>query len=127
MIEMVLCCLRLPTRSLDKAPDELFFTADEINHSALRMTYERYAVNVPDGDGIRDFKFTVTQIRSPGTENERKIVRDAKMLPVVHAHPDKQVSVGVGLKRPLKIVVFKQESNRGFTVGRRNVVFGGYR
>jgi hypothetical protein len=59
------------------------------------MSDQRNAADSADSDGIGDFEFTIPQICTTSTNNEREIVGNMKMLSMVHAHPDQQFSVRV--------------------------------
>lgn len=127
MMEMLFCSLSLPSGALHKAADELLLPADEVDHSALVVTNERYAVHITDSDGVRYFEFAVPQICTAGPYDERKIVGDVKMLSIVHAHSDEQLRSCVDFMRAIKVMVFEQQPDRGSTVLRRNVALRGYR
>jgi hypothetical protein len=119
--------LFLPACRFDKALNKLRFAGDEVDHPALCVTDQRDASYSADCDGIRNFEFAVPEVCTPRTDNERKIIRNMKMFPIIHAHPDQHVGVGVRVKIPPEIVVLEQKSDRGLPVLRGDVFVRRYR
>jgi hypothetical protein len=116
--------LRLPSRPFHQALDELIFPRNQVYHPALSMSNQSDATNSADGNCIGDFEFAVPQISAASPNNKCEIVRNMKVLPVVHTHPDQQLGACVQVKLSLEIMVFEQPPDRGFPVLRRDVFPG---
>jgi len=99
-----------PTRILNQALNKLSLARGQIYHSALCMTDERNRARTAHGNGIRDLEFTVTKIRPAGTDDEGKIVRNVKMLPIIHTHSYQQPGRGITLVWPTQVMVFEQKA-----------------
>lgn len=119
---MLLGRLRLPTGPIDQAANELFFAGDKIYHPTLCMSDQRDATNSANSDGIRDFEFTVSQIGTAGTDDKCKVIRNVKVLSVVHTHSDQQLRVGIGAKFPFEM--FEEKPNGCLPILRRNIFIG---
>jgi len=113
--------LFLPATSFDEAFDEEILAGGEIDHAAMVMRDERNMGDTADGDGIRDFEFTITEVGAARAQYEREIVRDAQKFAAVHAHANKKFGLGIRFERALQILVFEKTSNRGISVFGRNV------
>jgi hypothetical protein len=58
------------------------------------MSDQREAADTADTNGVRDFEFTISEVCAAGSNDKRKVVRNMKMLSVIHTHPNQQLGVG---------------------------------
>ena len=119
--EMFFGVLFLPAAFFDESFDEQIFTCGEIDHAAVVVRDERHVRDAPDGDSIRNFEFTITEVGTARAQDEREIVGDMQKFAAVHAHANEQLGLGIRFEGAFQVLVFQKASDRGVSVFRRDV------